>query len=397
MSKTVVINDKYGPLFDIDNSDRYFICTGGRGSGKSFSITIFLVNLTFTKGHKILFTRYTLTSAKTSIIPQFIECLEALGYGSETFEITNDTITNKITGSQILFKGIKTSSGVQTASLKSLTGITYFVVDEAEELVDEEVFNKIDYSVRVKGVQNRVILIMNPATVDNWIYKRWFLNGKVTKNTTYIHTTYLDNIDNLNEDIVQSFNDMKENDPKQYEHVVLGGWKLKADGVIFENWERGEFDTSLPYLYGADYGFAADPSTLVKVAIDSKNKKLYVEEKLYQKHLSTDQLKKLYHEIVKTDLVVCDSAELRLINDLISDNINAQPTMKKAGSVVAGLQSIKGYKMIVCGESSNLVTELNNYHWIFKDTVNGSSSIPIDKYNHLIDAMRYAFQHLKVN
>jgi len=397
MSKTVVINEKYGPLFDIDNSDRYFICTGGRGSGKSFSITIFLVNLTFTKGHKILFTRYTLTSAKTSIIPQFIECLEALGYGSETFEITNDTITNKITGSQILFKGIKTSSGVQTASLKSLTGITYFVVDEAEELVDEEVFNKIDYSVRVKGVQNRVILIMNPATVDNWIYKRWFLNGKATKNTTYIHTTYLDNIDNLNEDIVESFNDMKENDPKQYEHVVLGGWKLKADGVIFENWERGEFDTSLPYLYGADYGFAADPSTLIKVAIDSKNKKLYVEEKLYQKHLSTDQLKTLYHEIVKTDLVICDSAELRLINDLISDNINAQPTMKKAGSVVAGLQSIKGYKMIVCGESSNLVTELNNYHWIFKDTVNGSSSIPIDKYNHLIDAMRYAFQHLKVN
>ena len=397
MSKTVVINEKYGPLFDIDNSDRYFICTGGRGSGKSFSITIFLVNLTFTKGHKILFTRYTLTSAKTSIIPQFIECLEALGYGSETFEITNDTITNKITGSQILFKGIKTSSGVQTASLKSLTGITYFVVDEAEELVDEEVFNKIDYSVRVKGVQNRVILIMNPATVDNWIYKRWFLNGKTTKNTTYIHTTYLDNIDNLNEDIVESFNDMKENDPKQYEHVVLGGWKLKADGVIFENWERGEFDASLPYLYGADYGFAADPSTLVKVAIDGKNKKLYVEEKLYQKHLSTDQLKKLYHEIVKTDLVICDSAELRLINDLISDNINAQPTVKKAGSVVAGIQSIKGYKMIVCGESSNLVTELNNYHWIFKDTVNGSSSIPIDKYNHLLDALRYAFQYLKGN
>ena len=136
---------------------------------------------------------------------------------------------------------------------------------------------------------------------------------------------------------------------------------------------------------------------MVKVAIDSKNKKLYVEEKLYQKHLSTDQLKTLYHEIVKTDLVVCDSAELRLINDLISDNINAQPTMKKAGSVVAGIQSIKGYKMIVCGDSSNLVTELNNYCWIFKDTVNGSSSVPIDKYNHLIDALRYAFQYLKVN
>ena len=136
MSKEVVLNDKYSTLFDKENKDRYFICTGGRGSGKSFSITIFLVNLTFEYGQKMLFTRYTLTSAKTSIIPQFIECLEALGYGNETFEITNDTITNKITGSQILFKGIKTSSGVQTAALKSLTGITAFVVDEAEELTD---------------------------------------------------------------------------------------------------------------------------------------------------------------------------------------------------------------------------------------------------------------------
>ena len=375
----IKISPKWKALFKSIN--RYFVCTGGRGSSKSFTVTLYLLVLTFEVGHKILFTRYTMSSAKTSIIPQFLEVMELLGYGSETFEITNDTITNKQTGSQILFKGIKTSSGVQTASLKSLTGITTFVVDEAEELV------------RVKGVQNRVILIMNPATVDNWIYKRWFLNGKATKNTTYIHTTYLDNIDNLNEDIVQSFNDMKENDPKQYEHVVLGGWKLKADGVIFENWERGEFDTSLPYLYGADYGFAADPSTLVKVAIDSKNKKLYVEEKLYQKHLSTDQLKTLYHEIVKTDLVICDSAELRLINDLISDNINAQPTVKKAGSVVAGIQSLKGYTMVVCGDSSNLVTELNNYCWIDK----GTKTIPIDNYNHLIDALRYAFQYLKGN
>ena len=176
MAKEIHLNHKYEPLFSSKN--RYFKVTGGRGSGKSFGVTLFLVNLTFEVGHVILFTRYTMTSAKTSIIPQFLEVIEMLGYGSETFEITNDVITNKQTGSKILFKGIKTSSGVQTAALKSLTGITTFVVDEAEELVDEEVFNKIDYSVRVKGVQNRVILIMNPTTVDNWIYNRWFLNGQ---------------------------------------------------------------------------------------------------------------------------------------------------------------------------------------------------------------------------
>jgi len=345
---------------------------------------LYLVCLTFTEGHKILFTRYTLTSAKTSIIPQFIECLEVLGYGSETFEITNDTITNKHTGSQILFKGIKTSSGVQTASLKSLTGITTFVVDEAEELVDEQVFNKIDYSVRVKGIQNRVILIMNPATVDHWIYKRWFLSNQ--ENTTYIHTTYLDNIDNLNEDVVARFEQLKESNPKEYEHVVLGGWKLKADGVIFENWETGNFDNSLPFIFGADYGFTNDPSTLIKVALDEKRKLIYCEEKLYKKHLSTDQLKSIYKDIVGSNLVVCDSAEPRLINDLKQSGINAIPCIKKGGSVLSGIQDLLGYKLIICGNSPNLITELNNYEWIDK----GTKTVPIDDHNHLIDPLRYA-------
>ena len=385
----ITISPKWKVLFK--SLSRYFVCTGGRGSSKSFSVTLFLVCLTFEEGHKILFTRYTMTSAKTSIIPQFLEVMELMGYGSETFEITNDTITNKQTGSQILFKGIKTSSGVQTASLKSLTGITTFVVDEAEELVDEEVFNKIDYSVRVKGVQNRVILIMNPTTVDNWIYNRWFLNGQTTKNTTYIHTTYLDNKDNLNEDILHHFEQLKETNPKEYEHVVLGGWKLKADGVIFENWERGEFDESLPFIYGADYGFASDPSTILKAAVDEKRKLIYVQEMLYAKHLSTEQIKEAYKEIVKDDIVVCDSAELRLINDLRDSDINAVPTIKKAGSVVAGIQRIQSYKIVVCGDSPNVITELNNYAWVDK----GSKSIPIDDYNHVLgDPLRYILEYL---
>ena len=382
MSKTVYVNPKYEPLFKGER--RYHIVTGGRGSGKSFGVTLFLLTLTFEEGHKILFTRYTMTSAKTSIIPQFMEVMELLGYGPETFEITNDTITNKHTGSQILFKGIKTSSGVQTASLKSLTGITTFVVDEAEELVDEQVFNKIDYSVRVKGVQNRVILIMNPATVDHWIYKRWFT--QTPENTTYIHTTYLDNIDNLNEDVVARFNQLKESNPKEYEHVVLGGWKLKADGVIFENWETGNFDESLPFIFGADYGFTNDPSTLIKVALDDKRKLIYCEESLYEKHLSTDQLKTIYKDIVGSNLVVCDSAEPRLINDLKQSGINAIPCIKKGGSVLSGIKDLLGYKLIVCGNSPNLITELNNYEWIDK----GSKTIPIDDYNHLIDPLRYA-------
>ena len=394
----ISINHKWNPLFDSDNRDRYFICTGGRGSSKSFSVTTFLLSLTYEQGHKILFTRYTLTSAKTSIIPQFIECMELLER-SEEFDVTNDVITNKQTGSQIIFKGIKTSSGVQTASLKSLTGITTFVVDEAEELVDEQVFNKIDYSVRVKGVQNRVILIMNPTTVDHWIYNRWFLNGQTSKNTTYIHTDYRDNIENLNEDIVAEFEELKVTKPKEYEHVVLGGWKLKADGVIFEDWERGEFDESLGYVYGGDFGMTNDPSTIVRVSMDKKKRLIYVEELFYGK-CDTIQLLEIYKNIVGfEDVAICDSAELMFINLLIGENIQVIPTTKnkKGWSRELGIKEMQSYKIIVCGESTNLVTELNNYAWIRGLKHGNETSIPMDGYDHCIDPTRYCTQFLTIN
>ena len=384
--KEVVISPKYKNLWESDK--RYFICTGGRGSGKSFSVTLFLLTLTFEEGHRILFTRYTLTSAKTSIIPQFIEVMEALGYDDSIFDINNDVITNKQTGSQIIFKGIKTGSKLQTASLKSLTGITTFVVDEAEELTEEDVFNKIDYSVRVKGIKNRVILIMNPTTRDNWIYDRWFVTPK--NNTTYIHTTYLDNIDNLNEDIIDEFNYLKESKPKEYEHIVLGGWKHKADGVIFENWETGNFDESLPFMYGCDWGFATDPSTLVKVAINNKTKTLYLQECLYAQGLNTNEFVEAFKTICNDSMIVADNSELRLINEIRREGINIYPVVKKPNSILAGIKKMQGYNMVICGGSTNLIKELCNYAWIDK----GTKTVPIDDHNHILDGVRYALTRL---
>ena len=114
------------------------------------------------------------------------------------FDVTKDEITNLHTGSKILFRGIKTSSGLQTANLKSLQGLTTWVMDEAEELTDEETFDKIDMSVRQRGIDNRVILILNPTTKEHWIYKRFFEDNAVNEGTcttkndvTYVHTTYL--------------------------------------------------------------------------------------------------------------------------------------------------------------------------------------------------------------
>ena len=130
----IKVKKKYLPI--ISNDSRYYIVSGGRGSGKSFSINALLVMLTYESKHTILFTRYTLTSAYISIIPEFLDKLQQLQM-TENFHITKDEIINKKTGSKIIFRGIKTSSGDQTANLKSLQGITTWVVDEAEEDVSD--------------------------------------------------------------------------------------------------------------------------------------------------------------------------------------------------------------------------------------------------------------------
>ena len=262
--KTPKLNSKYNAL---GNDTRYFVVTGGRGSGKSFAVNAFLAFLTMEEGHKILFTRYTMTSAATSIIPEFIEKLELYGI-REHFSVYKDEIVNKATGSSMMFKGIRTSSGNQTAALKSLQGVTTFVVDEAEELVDEDTFDKIDQSVRVKGKQNRVILILNPTTKNHWIYERFFAMNFVREasntwkaNVTYIHTTFKDNIDNLSESFLEQLDQIRRRRPDRYTHQILGGWLDKAEGTVFQNWKAGEFNEyAESTVFGQDFGFAADPS-----------------------------------------------------------------------------------------------------------------------------------------
>ena len=258
----LALSKKYNVLKSVKS--RYFIVTGGRGSGKSFAINTLLLMLTYEAGHNILFTRYTLRAAGISIIPEFIEKLELLNV-QDQFKITRDEIINKGNGSKIIFRGIKTSSGDQTANLKSLTGITTWVMDEAEELNDENIFDKIDLSVRNKVQDNRIILILNPTTKEHFIYQRWFesrgveAGSNTTKgDTTYIHSTYLDNIENLSESYINQIETMKIRRPERFKHTIEGAWLNKAEGVIYNNWKLGAFKEVSKIILGQDYGFSKD-------------------------------------------------------------------------------------------------------------------------------------------
>jgi len=382
------LKKKYTNLFKSDS--RYFVITGGRGSGKSFSVNTFLLLLTFEPNQIILFTRYTLVSANVSIIPEFLEKIEIADLHN-LFNITKDEIINKQTGSKIIFKGIKTSSGDQTANLKSLTGVSLFILDEAEELNDETIFDKINLSVRKKGVQNRIILILNPSTKESWIYKRFFesegvkegFNG-IKDDVTYIHTTYEDNIDNLDQSFINEILKLKINNPQKYNHQILGGWLNRAEGVIFSNWRIDNFNEVNGSIFGQDFGFSIDPTTLVQVSIDKANKRIYAKEHLYKAGLNTTEIYQYNLRFCgNNNLIIADSAEPRLISELKNRGLNIKGVEKP--KIVDRIALMQDYELIIDPSSTNLVKELNNYVWHDK-----KSETPIDDYNHLLDALGYA-------
>lgn len=252
----VRINEKFKPLYTSDK--RYFLLTGGRGSGKTFAVHDFIARLTYEKGHGILFTRYTMVSAEKSIIPEFTATLVRLGVEKD-FYITKNKVVNKRTGSFIFFSGIKTSSGDQTANLKSLPNITTWVIEEGEDYKDAKSFRDIDNSIRTKNVQNRVIWIQNPTYAEESIIYPKFYKGYEKKEyikfqgqtfeyttTTHplvenIHTTYLDNRENLNKDLLDIWDKEAIDNPELFENDKIGAWLLDKEGAVFLRSELQRF------------------------------------------------------------------------------------------------------------------------------------------------------------
>ena len=394
----------YYPLYQ--NKDKFiFLITGGRGSGKSFSTSTFLERLTFEMTpvekivHQILYTRYTMVSANISIIPEFLEKAELDGT-QKYFRSTRSEVVNKMTGSKVMFRGIKSSSGNQTAKLKSIHGITTFVVDEAEEWVSEKEFETIMLSIRQKGIQNRIIIVMNPTDNNHWVYRRFIENthkevmydGVPVQISTHpdvlhIHTTYLDNAENLSPEFIKEVEDMKANNPEKYAHTVMGRWADVAEGAVFKNiGVVKEFPKWCKKVaLGLDFGYTHDPSAAVMCGMIDDN--LYIDEICYRTSmLSSDLVKELRRF---GDLkVFSDSADPRLIQEIHNGGIKIYPVEKGAGSIIAGIDKMKSLNIFVTERSFNLRKEFRNYVWD-KDKDGNYINQPIDAWNHGIDAVRY--------
>ena len=259
--------------------------------------------------------------------------------------------------------------------------------------MDESLFQKVDLSVRVKGIKNKMILVMNPTTKEHWSYERLYLN-KHRDDVCVIETTYLDNAENLSDSFLAQAKRMQQVAPMQYNHTFLGAWRDKAEGVIYSNWSTGRVeDESLPTYFGYDDGFSNDPAALVEVRVDKKQRKLFVKERLYHTGLiEAEKVNKLSQRIGKA-ICYADCASPSVIEAMRRRvGQNFRPASKPSGSIIAGIEVLRDYELIIDPESSNLIKELNNFTWNDK-----KAGVPNSGYDHLLDALRYvAFMELRV-
>ena len=355
----LVFNPVFEPLFydNLDDPFRYIQVYGGRGSGKSFAVAMAMVQRTYSPfKHKILYLRQTMTTSEDSTKADVKNAISILR-AEDDFKDVKGVITNIRTGSTISFKGLK-SSGNNSAKLKSLSGVTTLVIEEAEEIESFDEFSKVDESIRLKGKPLKVILIYNPGqAMNSWIHKEWFIEGQPNperfKDTIYLHSTYLDNLENLNESTIARYESLKQTNPIYYQNTILAEWTLDAENRIYAGWEMYDsFDNydEADVWYGLDFGYGGNDSTaLIKIAYFEGYyyiSEVFAEEKMSIRRTLTAMRR---NHVPFNALIFADSAVPELIDQIRKGGYRS---IRKAfkGNKEAGIKRIQDKNIILIGD-----------------------------------------------
>lgn len=357
-----VINKTFSPILSDTLDDiRYYQLYGGRGSGKSLVASIGAVLKASSNkfAHRILYLRQTMVSIEDSSFADVKLAIKMLGMEAD-FGLKKQTLVHRRTGNTISFKGIR-SSGNASAKLKSLSGITTLIIEEAEEVESFEEFSKVDESIRVVGIPLKIILVYNPTSaISSWIHKEWFKEGlpKDDRNeydTCYMHSTYLDNIENLAPSVVQRYNDLAISDPIYYKNTILAEWTLETSGRVYAGWNLyPQFNEVGEIWYGLDFGYGGKDSTSL-IEINHFEGTYYVKEIFSQAKLGIGETIDLMKRkgIPKNALIFADYAVPILLDEI---RIGGFSGIRKCikGDVKAAIKKVQDKKVCIVGESPKL-------------------------------------------
>lgn len=383
---------------------RYRVCKGSRASKKSKTTALYYISqLMKYPQANLLVIRKTYRTLKDSCFKELKWAIHRLGVDNEWHSTESPLeLTYKPTGQKIYFRGL--DDPLKITSITVDHGVLCWLwIEEAYEIMNEDDFNMLDESIRgatPPGLFKQITLTLNPWNERHWIKRRFFdvKNDPdiLAKTTNYLINEFLDEADK------RVFERMKEQNPKRYRVAGLGEWGV-VEGLIYENWEERSFDIQKllqerPHMqtkFGLDFGYTNDPTALFCGAVDLEAKEIYVFDELYKKALTN---KMIAEEITRMgyakEIIRADSAEPKSIDDLYELGIRRIRKAKKGkDSVMNGIQKIQDFKIIIHPRCVNFLTEITNYTWD-EDKFGNKINKPIDDFNHLMDAMRYALEDI---
>ena len=371
---------------------------GSRASKKSKTTALWhIVKLIEYPLANVLVVRKTERTLRDSCYSDLKWAIQRLGLDSYfNCTVSPLEITYKPTGQKILFRGM--DDPLKLTSISVPQGYICFCwIEEAYEINKESDFDMLDESIRGElppGLFKRLTITFNPWSERHWLKKRFFDredDSVLALTTNYLCNEWLDESDKA------LFERMKVNNPRRYQVAGLGNWGI-VDGLIFENWKEEQFNiddikTNCESIFGLDFGYTNDPTALFCGMIDKVNKKIYVFDEIYEKGLSNAAIyQRVNDKGFSKELITADCAEPKSIDELRGLGLRRITAAKKGkDSIMNGIQFIQDYEIIIHPKCVNFLTEISNYTWD-KDKFGNAINKPVDDFNHLMDAMRYAIE-----
>lgn len=394
-----VIGRGYKPFWYFKG--RYRVVKGGRGSKKSATTALwYITNMMKYPKANTLVIRKTYNAHKDSTYAQLKWAINRLGV-AHLWNVKKSPleITYKPTGQKILFRGLDDPMSITSITVEN-GYLCWCWFEEAYQVLNEDDFDKIDMSIRGEtgDLFKQLTITFNPWNEKHWLNKRFFQTDDpnvLAMTTNYMCNEFLDDNDRA------LFEWLKIHKPRRYRIEGLGDWGI-AEGAVFEGWREAEFDwheisrrQSVRSGFGMDFGYTNDPTAFVACLVDTEMRELYIFDEHYQRAMTNPMIAEmLKYKGYAKEHIVADAAEPKSIEEIRLEGIyNITAAQKGKDSILNGIQRLQQYNIIVHPRCTNTIIELGNYVW---DTGKDGNLLnkPVDEYNHLMDALRYATEQM---
>ena len=400
-----VIGKGYGAFWRFRG--RYRVVKGSRASKKSKTTALNLITrmMQYPQANTLV-VRKVFRTLKDSCYTELKWAIHRLGEDAR-WGIRESPLemTYLPTGQKIYFRGLDDPLKVTSITVEN-GYLCWCWIEEAYEIMDERAFDMLDESIRggipkETGLFKQITLTFNPWNEKHWLKARFFDTPPdpdiLALTTNYLCNEWLDQAD------LKVFETMRENNPRRYQVAGLGGWGI-VEGLVFENWQEESFETvaiaqkpDVVSAFGLDFGYTNDPTALFCGLVSREEKTIWVFDELYEKALTNraicDRVTAMGYA---KERIRADCAEPKSIDELRELGLyRITPARKGLDSINNGIQYIQDYRIVIHPRCVNFLTEISNYTWA-EDKFGSKRNAPIDAFNHLMDAMRYALEDVLV-